>query len=116
MLLLCKIENPLFYTFTKDSRFYIVKARKCPQKRLQIFTRHELIEYFFLKLLTSNPSPAIGILSLVYGKIAQTSTGERFRALFRSSKIFVNKNFRDRVVTYLWERGIGLRIAGAAHV
>ena len=33
-------------------------------------------------------------------------TGERFRALFRSSDFFVIKYFWNRVVTYLWEREI----------
>ena len=33
-------------------------------------------------------------------------TSERFRALFRTSKIFVIKNFWIRVGTYLWERDI----------
>ena len=42
----CKFENPLFFTFTKDSRFYNVKARKYRQNPLQIFTRHELIDFF----------------------------------------------------------------------
>ena len=33
-------------------------------------------------------------------------TGERFRALFRSSNFFVIKYYWNRVVTYLWERDI----------
>ena len=33
-------------------------------------------------------------------------TGERFRALFRSSDFFVIKYFWNRVVTYLWERDV----------
>ena len=39
-------------------------------------------------------------------KNCQTCTGERFRALFRSSDFFVIKYFWNRVVTYLWERDV----------
>ena len=68
MLFSCKIENPLFFTFTKDSRFYNRKARKCPQKRVQIFTRHELIDTFF-EAFDLIPSRLIAPASIDYGKI-----------------------------------------------
>ena len=33
-------------------------------------------------------------------------SGERLKAFKKNLKIFVNQNFRSRVVTYLWERGV----------
>ena len=44
-------------------------ARKCPQKPLQIFTRHELIESFF-EATNLIPSTLIAPGCLVYWKIA----------------------------------------------
>ena len=90
MLFSCKIENPLFFTFTKDSRFYNWKARKCPQKRVQIFTRHELINTFF-ELRDLIPSTAIGKTSIVYGKITLSDRGSDWRRLKRIWKFLLTE-------------------------
>ena len=66
-----------FYTFTKDSRFYIVKARKYRQNQLQIFTRHELIDTYFLYFLL-NPSTLIAPGSIVSGKIGAIAFPSEF--------------------------------------
>ena len=55
---------------TKDSRFYNWKARKCLQKSLQIFTRHQFIESFF-EAADLIPSTELSSGSIVYGKITQ---------------------------------------------
>ena len=54
------------------------------QKRHQIFTRHELMVMIFQDF-DLKPSPAIGILSIVYGKIAKPALAsdlELFRSLY----------------------------------
>ena len=77
VLFLYKNENPLFFTFTKDSRFYKGKARKYLQKPLQIFTRHELIDTFF-EAPDLIPSQAIALGSIVYGKIGAIAFPSEF--------------------------------------
>ena len=79
MLLRCKFENPLFFTFIKDSRFYIAKAQKYPQKQIQISTRqcHELID-IFLEAANLIPSTLIAPGSIVYGKIGAIAFPSEF--------------------------------------
>ena len=58
MFFRCKIENPLFYTFTKDSRFYNGKARKYRQNAHPMRTREQLMgsvsRFSFRKSLQDN--------------------------------------------------------------
>ena len=93
VLFLYKIENPLFFTFTKDSRFYNWKARKYLQKPLQIFTRHELIESFF-EAPNLIPSTEITSGSIVYGKIAQTALASDLEH-FSGLRIFLLSKISD---------------------
>ena len=106
VLLLCKIENPLFYTFTKDSRFYIVKARKYRPKRTPYGCSSDLTYAMFREFLSANLS---GITSISHSlwKNYTSSILERLKHVF---SIFKKK--RRKFSGMVWPPISGSEILG----
>ena len=108
VLFLCKIENPLFFTFTKDSRFYIGKARKYHPKRTPYGCSSDLTYAMFREFLCANLS---GITSITHSlwKNYSRSILEHFHSTKKVFYLFSTKNYWDGVTTYLLERDIWMR-------